>query len=295
MSHTTVHRTEHCAVAPTRLPMTHLYQLISTPVRLPCSVFPIKFDAPFPSKFKAICATIYKRFFRIYVNTQRHTAHMCTHTYVRDTQAMQATYTTARLPLVVASPGPSIAVWCALFAVLLVGSHLLSPHQRDRGQHATTHTHSPHTDGRAVLLVVERLQPCACLRLCLCVCCQEMQAATHLNTCFKHVSCTHPPSSQPADTMHTCQLLCVSAHFTDCCLCCCVLCQFIYFVDEFQLVPAEEQAPLRELIDNIHKKDLQSSAASHAGNSGSGSGGGRAAAGGSHEDTLTAEQDVLAK
>ena len=98
------------------------------------------------------------------------------------------------------------------------------------------------------------------------------------------------------------------------CVCVCVVCQFIYFVDEFQLVSKEEQAPLRELIDNIYRKDAaaagagNSSASSHSGTAqhhthahtaaaaaGSGSGGRSAGGGGSHEDTLTKEQDVLAK
>ena len=79
--------------------------------------------------------------------------------------------------------------------------------------------------------------------------------------------------------------------------------QFIYFVDEFQLVSRDEQAPLRDLIDNIYRKDAQGGA---GGSSGGGGGGGRPVVGGivgaggagaaaSHEDTLTKEQDVLAK
>ena len=47
-------------------------------------IFPIKFDAPFPKKFPAICATIYKRFFRIYVTTttlqHHHHNHIRQHT-----------------------------------------------------------------------------------------------------------------------------------------------------------------------------------------------------------------------
>lgn len=32
------------------------------------SIFPIKFDSSYPKKFHAICATIYKRFFRVYAH-----------------------------------------------------------------------------------------------------------------------------------------------------------------------------------------------------------------------------------
>lgn len=32
------------------------------------AIFPIKFDSSYPKKFHAICATIYKRFFRVYAH-----------------------------------------------------------------------------------------------------------------------------------------------------------------------------------------------------------------------------------
>ena len=66
--------------------------------------------------------------------------------------------------------------------------------------------------------------------------------------------------------------------------------QFIYFVDEFQLVSRDEQAPLRDLIDNIYRKDVAGPSGGR-GAAGGGGGGGSAP----HEDTLTKEQDVLAK
>ena len=159
-------------------------------------IFPIKFDAPFPKKFQSICATIYKRFFRIY-------------------------------------------------------AHIYHQH-------------------------INQIE--------------NMQAATHLNTCFKHVisdSHTHAPAIRPSVQPSNCRLMC------------CVLCvrQFIYFVDEFQLVSRDEQAPLRDLIDNIYRK---------SGGGGGGTGttaltassgrvAGVAGSGPSHDDTLTKEQDVLAK
>ena len=86
---------------------------------------------------------------------------------------------------------------------------------------------------------------------------EQMQAATHLNTCFKH---------------------------------------FIYYVDTFDLVSRDEQAPLRDLIDRMYAKDQQAAqqqtAAAGKGSAVAASGGAR---GGSaqHEDTLTREQDVV--